>query len=585
MERNENGVNLGMVIFYSICLAITILELIWLQMSDVRQSINQLISVLIIIISDIGYIYLSRAMSFKEALLADKITRIGGVFLPLFFFFMVCEVCHIEIKKWICLVMVSIQTFLYGMICFFDFGIHFYNSVGFQIDKAGGHLSWTYGPLHYIYVFMIAIYFIGILGISIYSMAKNRSVNNTDLIQLLAFSIIVFAGVVIDRIMGLHTELMPMFYCIVIYGALMPIYNSNIYTVYENRNIINAELDDIGFIAFDTRLNYMGCDEFMLQLFPELKNLEVGKPVKKYSDKLQKNILRPVVDYRNFINGVSDGDGLNSHTTFNIGEKYYDGKIHMIKDFLKRCKGFTMVVTDETEHHEALSFSEKYNDTLSQEVTTKTKKIRSIQAKIILGMAQVVESRDLSTGGHVKRTSEVVKIFSEQLLQSDMGFDKKFLKLVERSAPMHDIGKIGVDDSILRLKSKYNDEQYNMMKKHSEIGAKMVRKILTGVEEEQFVQIAENIAHYHHEKVNGQGYPCGLVGKEIPIEARIMAIADVFDALVSKRCYKEAFSYDKAFSIIEEDSGTHFDESLVKVFLCCRPQLEKYYDKEREKGY
>ena len=213
-----------------------------------------------------------------------------------------------------------------------------------------------------------------------------------------------------------------------------------------------------------------------------------------------------------------------------------------------------------------------------KEVETKTEIIRTIQQKTILGMAQMVESRDMSTGGHIRRTSDVVQIFSKKLLDADMGFDKHFLDLVVRSAPMHDLGKIGVDDVVLRKQGRFTDEEYEKMKSHAEIGGKMVRDILTGVEDDEFVQIAYHVANYHHEKVNGKGYPCGLKGEEIPVEARIMALADVFDALVSKRCYKEAFSYDEAFSIIEKDAGEHFDKNLAEVFMQCRSELEVYYN-------
>ena len=194
----------------------------------------------------------------------------------------------------------------------------------------------------------------------------------------------------------------------------------------------------------------------------------------------------------------------------------------------------------------------------------------------------MVESRDLSTGGHIKRTSDVVRIFAERLANEDLGLTKRFLNLVVRSAPMHDIGKIGVDDAVLRKQARYTEEEYNKMKTHSEIGYRMVSEILSNVEEPDFVRVAENVAHYHHEKVDGTGYPCGLKGNDIPVEARIMALADVFDALVSKRCYKDAFSYDKAFGIIEHDAGTHFDAQLAKVFLSCRAELEEYYNQVDE---
>ena len=168
---------------------------------------------------------------------------------------------------------------------------------------------------------------------------------------------------------------------------------------------------------------------------------------------------------------------------------------------------------------------------------------------MILGMADMVENRDNSTGGHIKRTSEVIKIFSKKLLSysDEFAVDTNFLALVTKAAPMHDLGKITIDDAILRKTGKYTTEEFNAMKSHTTEGARIVESLLQGVEDENIVQIAKNIAHYHHEKWNGQGYPTGIGGIDIPIEARIMALADVYDALVSERCYKEAYSYEKAF--------------------------------------
>ena len=217
---------------------------------------------------------------------------------------------------------------------------------------------------------------------------------------------------------------------------------------------------------------------------------------------------------------------------------------------------------------------------LEREVERQTEHIVHIKDMMVLGMADMVESRDTYTGGHIKRTSAVVKTFSEKLEQycSEFGFDEAFLKCVAKAAPMHDLGKIAIDDKILRKPGKYTDEEFAIMKTHAAQGAKTVENILRGVEDDDFVKIAENVAHYHHEKWNGYGYPGGLKGEEIPIEARIMALADVFDALVTKRCYKEAFTYDEAFKIIEESLGQHFDPKLGKIFMSCRPELEDLYN-------
>ena len=200
---------------------------------------------------------------------------------------------------------------------------------------------------------------------------------------------------------------------------------------------------------------------------------------------------------------------------------------------------------------------------------------------LLFGLAEMVESRDSNTGGHIKRTSDVVKIFATKLLQNQDKFElsQNFLSLVTKAAPMHDLGKIAIDDAVLRKPGKYTPEEYEEMKRHSLEGAKKIKTILENVEDESFVKIAINIAYYHHEKWNGKGYPTGKKNIEIPVEARIMALADVFDALVSKRCYKDAFSYDEAFSVVEESLGEHFDPTLGELFLECRPELEDYYNK------
>ena len=233
--------------------------------------------------------------------------------------------------------------------------------------------------------------------------------------------------------------------------------------------------------------------------------------------------------------------------------------------------------TTERKYYNAI---EEYNVKLEREVDEKTEHIVQMKDQLVLGMAEMVESRDANTGGHIKRTSEVVRIFAEKMkgIPVKFGFSNEFLKQVVKAAPMHDLGKIAIDDAVLRKPGKYTDEEYAEMKRHSVEGARIVKNILDGVEDEAFVRVAKNVAFFHHEKWNGQGYPLGKKGEEIPLEARIMALADVFDALVSKRCYKDAFSYDEAFQIMEESMGQHFDPELGRVFLNCRPELEAFYD-------
>ncbi|UKI50629.1 MAG: HD domain-containing protein [Clostridium sp.] len=196
-------------------------------------------------------------------------------------------------------------------------------------------------------------------------------------------------------------------------------------------------------------------------------------------------------------------------------------------------------------------------------------------------MANIVENRDLNTGGHIKRTSDCIKkyLFRKLKKVDYIAMRMNFYNNVITAAPLHDFGKIAIPDSILNKHGKFTDDEYNIMKLHPIKGAKIVGEILQSSEDEYFRRIAVNIAYYHHEKYDGSGYPSKLKGEEIPFEARIMALADVFDALVSKRCYKEKYSYEKAFNIISESLGTHFDPTLGKIFLNCRDDLITYYDK------
>ena len=163
------------------------------------------------------------------------------------------------------------------------------------------------------------------------------------------------------------------------------------------------------------------------------------------------------------------------------------------------------------------------------------------------------------------------------------GLTDEFCKNVIQAAPMHDLGKIAVDDAVLRKPGKFTPEEYEKMKTHAAEGARIVDSILEGTDNVKFHKVARNVANYHHERWDGSGYPEGLKGEEIPIEARIMAIADVYDALVSKRVYKDSFSFEDADRIMMESFGKHFDKRLERYYVSAKPRLEEYYKDTSDK--
>ena len=226
----------------------------------------------------------------------------------------------------------------------------------------------------------------------------------------------------------------------------------------------------------------------------------------------------------------------------------------------------------------------KYNEELEKDVAAKTKQIIAMHDQLIIGMATMVEGRDNSTGGHIRRTSAGVRILIETIREDGcMQLPDSFCEKIIKAAPMHDLGKIAVDDAILRKPGRFTEEEYEKMKTHASEGARILHDILIDTDDEEFRRIAENIAHYHHERFDGSGYPDKLKGEQIPLEARIMAIADVYDALVSKRVYKEKFSFKEADKIILEGMGEQFDPGLKKYYEAARPKLEAYYTEDQIK--
>jgi len=219
-----------------------------------------------------------------------------------------------------------------------------------------------------------------------------------------------------------------------------------------------------------------------------------------------------------------------------------------------------------------------FNENLQKMVEEKTQSVIELQNALLKTMAELVECRDDTTGGHIERTQRGIKILLDEIEKCGIyheetkGWD---VNLLLQSCQLHDVGKISINDNILKKPGKLTEEEFNDMKKHASFGEQIIEKIETLAKESDFLDYAKIFAASHHEKWDGSGYPRGLKGSKIPLLGRIMAIADVYDALVSERPYKDAFSHEEAVRIIIEGSGTQFDPSLVEVFSRTAEQFKK----------
>ncbi|MDR2595380.1 MAG: HD domain-containing protein [Fibromonadaceae bacterium] len=247
-----------------------------------------------------------------------------------------------------------------------------------------------------------------------------------------------------------------------------------------------------------------------------------------------------------------------------------------------------VIVTDITEKedlirqlNESHAKIERFNKELQSEVDRQTESIRNLQKAIVYSMSDLIEKKDGYTGEHTRRVSEYVAILLRELVKRGYKLTESEIQRIAESSLLHDMGKIAIPDNILLKSGKLTDEEFEAMKSHSTTGADSLQKSMQFAKDNDFLKSAFIMAKHHHERWNGSGYPDGKKENEIPLLARVIAIADVYDALRSKRSYKEPLSREKAKSIILEETGRQFDPELVDVFLAVEPEFHEFCEATR----
>ena len=558
------------VIYYDVLLFLSFMltvvyAYIWRKRFDVRFTLI----FTIIPMADVGYVFITHSKTLGEALIGNNIVYFGGCFLPLFIMMSVFNLCDVKLPKIVNTLLILISFIVYSSTLTIGKNPVFYTQADISTIYGGTVIvNKEYGFMHTVFYVMVILYFLAGIAVSVYTYIRKKTVSKR-IVQLLFVPVTLsMLAFFLGRLVIEGLELVPIAYLIAQIVYLMIVDRMYLYDVSDTVIDSLVQTNETGLVSIDLKRKYLGCNDVALSVFPELSELTVDRSFGR-NGKLRDTLLLWLDEF------LAD-ESKDKHNY----EK--DGKIFLIDiNYLyqgSRKRGYQFVITDDTKNQKYISLINKYNTALTNEVAEKTKSLVEMHDKLILGMAAMVESRDNSTGGHIRRTSDVVKMLVDEIKKDNkLGLDDGFCKDLIKAAPMHDLGKIAVDDAILRKPGRFTDEEFEVMKTHAAEGARIVHQILEGTDDIDFHIIAENVAHYHHERWDGSGYPEGLKGEEIPIEARIMAIADVYDALVSKRVYKESMPFDKADAIIMEGMGKHFDKNLEKYYVSARPRLEEYY--------
>lgn len=518
-----------------------------------------------------GHYLFAVAKTAELAVVANKIMYVGACYLPFVIFWVVTRLCNIKVNHWFKVGLLGYATLVLGFVMTIGHSSLYYKSVELVRKNGYSYLVKEYGPFHVLYPIMVGLYIVMMLCFIGYAIWKRKEIPTRTVVCMGGLCLAVFLTYLLERVLDSKVSYVPIGYLIGM--VLLMRYFSRINMYDMSANILSSieKMQEYGYIVIDNKCRYISANDNVKKLFPEVKDWIVDKAVPATDGCLYQKVIRGL---------LRDDDDILTNRMISVGDRYFQVDVRELTHGRKSLVGFLIEFVDRTTERKYINTIHDYNAKLEQEVEEKTEHITYIKDMMVLGMAEMVESRDANTGGHIKRTSQVVRIFAKKLMECKerFGVSGGFLKLVIKAAPMHDLGKIAIADAVLRKPGKYTDEEYAEMKRHSAEGEQIVTEILQGVEDEAFVNVAKNVALYHHEKWNGGGYPTGKAGTDIPMEARIMALADVFDALVSKRCYKDAFSYDEAFRIMEESLGQHFDPELGKVFMECREELEAFYD-------
>jgi len=481
-----------------------------------------------------GYIIEIQSRTLREAMLGTAISYIGKPFIMVSSLLLLSSYFRIKIPDWIVKASCIFSTAFCILIFTNDSHHLYYATTSYIIDGKYSPLHITRGPLYYLYILATVAFFLGCLYVIIKG-RKNVSKKQRKLLVLFSVLMICsgllgYAAFLFVDTNGYDSTMLG-----VLGGAICLFFIFAKCHIFDTLSLVK----DFALEESPTGLLVLNDDNQIM-----------------YQNQLMTDIFGKDLDVNEFLSLPEE------HTTRTIGEKTYN---IMVKRLIESGEemGKAIEVTDITDYH-------NYQERLEQAVVERTEKLESMQREIIGSVANIVEARSLETGEHIARTSAYTQMIADSLREMGLYQDlltDEYITLLVSAAPLHDIGKVSVPDAILLKPGKLTMDEFEIMKTHVDIGGRIIETTLKGLESEEYVQMAYDIAKYHHERWDGKGYSQKISGTDIPLCARIVALADCYDAITSKRVYKEAVESEEAMKIIQEESGSHFDPDVVAAFV------------------
>lgn len=534
------------VILQVIGIVILVGELLYVSFQKPSELRKHLVFILLTLtISFIGYYVELIANNYQTAYIGICIGYAGKPFALFASLLLLLDYTNIKLPKWIT---ISILLFFLALTTLvFTNEMHhlYYGQLSFNIDNRGSPITIDQrGPFWYVYMassFTIFAAYAVVVGYE-FKRSRNKQAKHMAILLLMVvlFSILGLIAFIANITYNYDTTLMG-----ILIGCIFLLILFTRYQLFSSLTLAQQRTlndSDNGYVVLDARMQVSFSNKVAQKIIPELNK-----------------------------NGIK-----NEAISIDKLSKYRDGEIVFFQDNVYKIKihastigrknktiGLTVNFLNITEHY-------NYQEKLNSDINEATSRIAEIQRSAMISFANIVEARDGNTGEHIKNVSEIAKNIAISLSfkpKYQNIITSKFISMIEQCAPLHDLGKIFIPDAILLKPGKLTPNERVLMQTHAEKGAIMIETGLGQIEEKEFLKMSKDIACYHHEWFNGTGYPKKLKGKKIPLVARIVAVADVYDALRQERSYKKALSKNDSIAIIVQERGTHFDPEIVDAFL------------------
>ena len=549
------------------CLGILFMFYELIHISRQRPSKFQTLLLLLvgaILINTYGYTLEITATGKELALQAVRISYLAKPFILYLMYIFVMKYCGFSIPKVGKRILFSIAAFISVLVFTSDYNTLFYSHISFSYSGLFPHLILTHGPVYKLYTAFFGFYFVSMFfACTRFSLQHKSRLIRKQVFLLVLMIITCILGLLafLFRLTGGYDSTVPAYIiCTILLEQLIKRYKLFDLIELAKDEAIERMKDGLIVLDFDDQITY--ANNRAQQLLDFVKETH-HDPI---------SFIREQIQNKELIFVTTRFDTECTH--HKVYEKcVYEGFLREINhDDTKYAS--MIILTEITDRY-------YYTERLQTDVARKTKKVVAMQRSLIGSFATIIEARDGVTGLHIKNTGNFVKILTHAMLHDSRftsQMTNEYAEMVADAAHLHDIGKISIPDSILQKKGKLTEEEFAIMKSHPVEGARILDETLKGVESDEYFQIAHDMALYHHEKYDGTGYPEGLSGESIPLSARIMAVADVYDALRSSRHYKEGFTREKSVAILKENRGTHLDPDITDIFLDHIDEIENVFE-------